>query len=758
MALVTAEMARAGLKALRSVRADMVPISQFQVLSGTNRADLKYQPFFDPRKPQSAVEANVSWIAICVKKIADVAAGVPIRVGVRRKDEPDAPYDKVPPGITNRPNSPLNLLANPYGGLTWSAFSRFDTASTLLFGRVASQKIRLAGPTPIGQEPAPGNLVVGLRPLPFRYMDWELDVATGKLRKWIFQRNGLRQEFNPADVWFRSVGANVDDPAFGRSVLEDCSIAADLNWFIHASRSNFFRNGARLGGVIKTELDWDELDPETPEPDPDDDDATPVQSASMIDRFYQTLQRHHGGLGNFYLPLVLGDGMDYVNPDISAKDLDFSQGSKDARDECLAAFGVPITELGIHDGGDQHVSLENRITFETHVVLPLVKDFCASLAQNVMSEWDLPPGFEFVCYPGAGWQTVNPAAIREDMIAELGGNGTRITVATAAEWRLKRGYTADIADPDGMTETLLIDQGTFAIDDPNRNAPPSLGGPVAAAVNPRRLLAAGAPGRLEAAARRVASSSWRTIQKTAEREIRGGYVKALSPQEAKVVAAVRSRFKGTDIERGFMRSLFPAREKEARRMAEFLTAPKVAAMAKTSRLMVRSLGVKAAEPTIEMIEREEVLEYVEAQSFDFLLDFNDSSVEDLQKIYADIVREGGDLNDLVGKIHEYYGDSAGEWRAWRDARTASTGAMGWTAVKVGAESGTDAKKSWAATHDDRTRDSHLVADGEYQAGIPLDAAFDVGGSEMQYPGDPAGDGEEVFGCRCGIVYVQRGDR
>ena len=64
-------------------------------------------------------------------------------------------------------------------------------------------------------------------------------------------------------------------------------------------------------------------------------------------------------------------------------------------------------------------------------------------------------------------------------------------------------------------------------------------------------------------------------------------------------------------------------------------------------------------------------------------------------------------------------------------------------------------KQWLSTSDSRTRDSHLEADGQQVLG--MDTPFTVGGDSLEYPGDPAGSGEEVINCRCTALYIYPGD-
>lgn len=57
------------------------------------------------------------------------------------------------------------------------------------------------------------------------------------------------------------------------------------------------------------------------------------------------------------------------------------------------------------------------------------------------------------------------------------------------------------------------------------------------------------------------------------------------------------------------------------------------------------------------------------------------------------------------------------------------------------------KKRWIATADERTRESHLLLDGEE---VNLDEPFS---NKLMYPGDPDGDPSEVYNCRCSMETV-----
>lgn len=85
--------------------------------------------------------------------------------------------------------------------------------------------------------------------------------------------------------------------------------------------------------------------------------------------------------------------------------------------------------------------------------------------------------------------------------------------------------------------------------------------------------------------------------------------------------------------------------------------------------------------------------------------------------------------------------------AIRNARTAVTNAENWgrfQSYQEAEKQGVVLVKKWTATHDARTRDSHRELDG---AEVAVDMPFANG---LMYPGDPAGDGAELYNCRCAL--------
>ena len=97
-------------------------------------------------------------------------------------------------------------------------------------------------------------------------------------------------------------------------------------------------------------------------------------------------------------------------------------------------------------------------------------------------------------------------------------------------------------------------------------------------------------------------------------------------------------------------------------------------------------------------------------------------------------------------------------RATVIARTETIGALnaGRTdAFRVVAEdSDEQLEVMWLATDDNRTRHTHVEAEGQR---VPVGSPFIVGGAELRFPGDPLGPPQEVIQCRCVPLLVEVGE-
>ena len=89
-------------------------------------------------------------------------------------------------------------------------------------------------------------------------------------------------------------------------------------------------------------------------------------------------------------------------------------------------------------------------------------------------------------------------------------------------------------------------------------------------------------------------------------------------------------------------------------------------------------------------------------------------------------------------------------RARRIARTEIVSASNAGSLEGAKSTGLNFQKQWLSTQDARTRDDHIIADGQV---VGKDDPFIVMGEQLQYAGDPAGSPGNVINCRCTQIYI-----
>ncbi len=120
----------------------------------------------------------------------------------------------------------------------------------------------------------------------------------------------------------------------------------------------------------------------------------------------------------------------------------------------------------------------------------------------------------------------------------------------------------------------------------------------------------------------------------------------------------------------------------------------------------------------------------------------------IAKTVADAYDRGLSVPDTAALITENVAD-AGIVQARMLARTDLNGLANGASVMAATLVGIQYKQ-WLTAEDDLVRDTHAEADGQT---VPVDQAFDVGGEQLDYPGDPAGSDAETCNCRCDAPWT-----
>lgn len=129
----------------------------------------------------------------------------------------------------------------------------------------------------------------------------------------------------------------------------------------------------------------------------------------------------------------------------------------------------------------------------------------------------------------------------------------------------------------------------------------------------------------------------------------------------------------------------------------------------------------------------------------------DNLAAEAQRTLAEGVNEGESLDQLKSRMRQAFSDTSAQLGPVRADRIAQTEAV--RAYNAGILAAAEAiegpdkplVKQWVTRHDNKVRAPHAAADGQIQL---LGDPFDVGGTAMQYPGDPTAPPSLTINCRC----------
>ena len=139
-----------------------------------------------------------------------------------------------------------------------------------------------------------------------------------------------------------------------------------------------------------------------------------------------------------------------------------------------------------------------------------------------------------------------------------------------------------------------------------------------------------------------------------------------------------------------------------------------------------------------------VADFIEARANKLAGQVTQTTYEAIQAALNEGVAVGESIDDLAGRIRTLFAQTYAS-RAETVARTEVISAYNGAGVLGATQLPPDvvAGQEWIATRDGRTREEHAAADGQI---VGVGTAFDVGGHQMAYPGDPNGGAGNVVNC------------
>nr|WP_232342340.1 phage portal protein [Hymenobacter negativus] len=231
----------------------------------------------------------------------------------------------------------------------------------------------------------PAYLVLTLEPNPRQsaFNFWELMVATCCLwgnayaliernsfyepigLHWVHPRNVSVYEYS-GELWYWVAGEKTPRPAMevlhlaglgfngvtGRSVLSVMRENFALGLSAQRFGTNFYENGANIGGVLETANKVDD---------------------KVIERLRAQLASQNGGLQNSHKPLILEQGLTYKRVGMPPADAQFIETRKIQAEEIARAFRVPQHKIGMLERSTNNNIEHQGLEFVTDCLGPWLR-------------------------------------------------------------------------------------------------------------------------------------------------------------------------------------------------------------------------------------------------------------------------------------------------------------------------------------------------------------------------------------------------
>ncbi len=139
--------------------------------------------------------------------------------------------------------------------------------------------------------------------------------------------------------------------------------------------------------------------------------------------------------------------------------------------------------------------------------------------------------------------------------------------------------------------------------------------------------------------------------------------------------------------------------------------------------------------------------YIDEYAATRVVQISDAMRAQIAEIVRQGIAEGWGTEQIARAIEEAFEGELALARARRIARTETHTAAMVGQFEAARSSPLQWRKTWLATEDKRTRESHVEANGQER---DLEEPFEVGGEELMFPGDPDGSPSNTINCRCSL--------
>jgi len=489
---------------------------------------------------------------------------------------------------------------------------------------------------------------------------------------------------------------------YGASPLQAAAYGVDLNNHTKTWGINFFMNNAQPSGVLET---------------PDS------LTAEQFTRLRDMWNNKYRGSENAGKMAILEKGLKYNQIGSDMSKMNFTDLSRNVRDEILAVFGVPASKLGLVEDVNRANAEANDYTYQKETVLPRLRLIEEKLNEKMMPLYDVG----LVC------KFDNPVPEDKEFRLKESVEHIRTGYSSIDDERVE-----DDREPYDLPETTV----------------PLL---------PMSLIPAGTP-QEEPEEPMIEDDPTpdKAITKAAKDTHKWQvFVAVTGPQEKMLERTMRQFFQEQYSEVMKNYNKIKTVKSDTGELSDFIVFDmneqynklKGISAAHISEAFTSGVGLGYADLGIDTfsIIQPNILRSIDGRIDFFAKKVNETTLELIRGSLRDGIQAGEPISEIGKRLDKIY-----DFRIKNGARTTAQteviGAANSGQLQAYIEAGVKFKR-WLTAKDEKVRDSHRATDKQ-TVGITED--FTTGaGAKLQYPGDrsssaPAG---EVINCRCTVSPI-----
>ena len=139
-----------------------------------------------------------------------------------------------------------------------------------------------------------------------------------------------------------------------------------------------------------------------------------------------------------------------------------------------------------------------------------------------------------------------------------------------------------------------------------------------------------------------------------------------------------------------------------------------------------------------------IVKYVKVNSFKYAKEITETTEALLKNSLGTALTNGESVEQMMKRVNTIY-DYSAAGRARTIAQTEMIGSVNYGALEGNKQSGVVWGTQWIGSLDDRIREDHAALTAD-EVAVALGDDFPI--VNIQYPGDPSGEPEQVINCRC----------